>query len=130
MSCANCSAAVGSALTGTPGVVDASVNVATDEAIVRYNPETAGRGALYDAVEDAGYDPVREDDGSEPEAELTAADEQRRLVLFGLAFAVPLLVVGMGNSLLPGVVPDAVFGTTRTRTARSSTTAARTWTYW
>ncbi|MFW6153525.1 MAG: heavy-metal-associated domain-containing protein, partial [Halobacteriota archaeon] len=41
MSCATCSATVGEALEAVPGVLEASVNFATDEATVQYNPETA-----------------------------------------------------------------------------------------
>ena len=112
MSCANCSEAVSGALEDTPGVVEASVNFATDEAIVRYNAETTDLPALYDAVEESGYDPVRaaEGDADGEDEELTEADKELRLLLFGLVFSVPLLVVAMGSTLLPGVIPESYFG--------------------
>jgi len=62
MSCANCSETVQGALEeGTPGVIEADVNFATDEAQVTFNPAEASRTEFYDAIEDVGYSPVRED---------------------------------------------------------------------
>jgi Cu+-exporting ATPase len=111
MSCSNCSEAVGNALESTPGVVDASVNFATDEAIVRYNPESVDIETLYDAVEKSGYDPVRDDgSGDEGDESLTEADKQLRLLAFGLALSVPILVLAVGGNLLPNVVPSSLFG--------------------
>ncbi|GAB7093791.1 heavy metal translocating P-type ATPase [Halolamina litorea] len=110
MSCANCSEAVGSALERTPGVVDASVNFATDEAIVRYNPETVDIRTLYDAIEQSGYEPVRQgedDDGDDGPSE---ADKQLRLFGFGLVLSVPILVLAVGGNLFPNVVPGSLFG--------------------
>ncbi|MDX1747333.1 MAG: copper ion binding protein, partial [Halobacteriales archaeon] len=51
MSCANCSETVTKALERTPGVLEADVNFATDEARVTYNPVEADFGDLYDAIE-------------------------------------------------------------------------------
>src|SRR6056297_3092469 len=64
MSCANCAETNAYALEATPGVIEATVNYATDEAQARYNPADASRADLYDAIEDAGYSPVREGGGS------------------------------------------------------------------
>jgi Cu+-exporting ATPase len=118
MSCANCAETNEGALESTPGVVDAEVNYATDEARVRYLPSEATVGDLHDAIESAGYTPVRGDDGGE-EASSDARDDarnaeirkQRRLTLFGAALAAPLLVFLVDNLLLGGaVVPDELFG--------------------
>ncbi|TKX71585.1 heavy metal translocating P-type ATPase [Halorubrum sp. SP9] len=126
MSCANCADANREALESVPGVVDADVNYATDEAQVRYNPADTSLSALYDAVEDAGYSPVREDgdgagesdgdgDGSGESARDAARNaeirKQRRLTLFGAALAAPLLFLLVDNLLLGGrIAPDRVFG--------------------
>jgi len=59
MSCANCSETIEDALERTPGVVAADANFATDEAQVTYNPAEADRGDFYEAIENAGYSPVR-----------------------------------------------------------------------
>ncbi|MGM0447857.1 MAG: heavy metal translocating P-type ATPase [Methanobacteriota archaeon] len=127
MTCANCADANRDALEAVPGVVDADVNYATDEAQVRYNPAETSLSELYDAVEDAGYSPVREDespDGEGADGEIGGSDEsardaarnaeirkQLRLTLFGAALSVPLLFFIVDNLLLGGaVVPDRLFG--------------------
>ena len=122
MTCANCSATVRSALEAVPGVVGADVNYATDEARVTYAPGETRREALYDAVEEAGYSPVRETDadgdsggGSGEDRREAARNEelrrQRRLLLFGAALSAPLLLFIVDKLLLGGsVLPDRLFG--------------------
>jgi len=115
MSCANCSEAVAEALEATPGVLGAEVNYATDEAQVTYNPAETDLADLYDAVERAGYSPVREDseeDGGD--ARETARQEevtrQLRLTLFGAALSAPLLVFMADHLFGLGLVGDELFG--------------------
>ena len=121
MSCANCSEAVRDALEGTPGVVDAEVNFATDEAQVEYVPGEVPRSDLYEAVESAGYTPVRddEDDGGDDEdveAKRDAARKeeirkQLRLTLFGAVLSAPMLFFIADKFLLGGeIVPETVLG--------------------
>ncbi|EJN56966.1 heavy metal translocating P-type ATPase [Halogranum rubrum] len=119
MSCANCSETVQDALERTPGVVTADVNFATDEAQVTYNPAEASLTDFYDAIEDAGYSPVREDteteNGSESDAREAARQEeirrQLRLTLFGAALSAPLLFF-LGEKFLLGgsVLPETILG--------------------
>jgi Cu+-exporting ATPase len=119
MSCANCSETVQDALERTPGVVSADVNFATDEAQVTYNPAEASLTDFYDAIEDAGYSPVREDaetgDGSGGDAREAARQEeikrQLRLTLFGAALAAPMLFFLAEKFLLGGgVLPETILG--------------------
>ena len=118
MSCANCADANRDALEAVPGVVDADVNYATDEAQVRYNPADTSPSRLYDAVEDAGYSPVREDgegggsgESARDEARNAEIRKQLRLTLFGAALAAPLLFFMIDDLLLGGaVLPESVFG--------------------
>ncbi|SFG64401.1 Cu+-exporting ATPase [Halopelagius inordinatus] len=118
MTCANCAETNREALESTPGVVRADVNYATDEANVVYNPADASRTDLYDAVESAGYTPVREDesgDGDEEDARDAARNaeirRQKRLTLFGAALSVPLLAMLVFHLFAPGVLPETVPGT-------------------
>jgi Cu+-exporting ATPase len=60
MTCASCVARVEKALRRVPGVLDASVNLATETATVTAGPETS-REALVEAVQGAGYDVPREE---------------------------------------------------------------------
>ncbi|MDG5777147.1 heavy metal translocating P-type ATPase [Haloarculaceae archaeon H-GB1-1] len=119
MSCANCSETVQDALERTPGVVTADVNFATDEAQVTYNPAEANLTDFYDAIEDAGYSPVREDaetaaDSGGDAREAAREEEIRRqfrLTLFGAALSAPLLFFLAEKFLLGGgVLPETILG--------------------
>ena len=55
MTCASCVRRVEKALTKLPGVEVANVNLATEQATVRYNPAMVGRDEFRKAVEKAGY---------------------------------------------------------------------------
>ena len=123
MSCANCAETARTALSSTPGVVDADVNVATDEAQVTYNPADASVDTLYGAIESAGYTPIRESDvdgtdtdaGSDGDARDVARNDeirrQKRLTLFGAALSTPLIAMLAIHLLAPGALPETVPGT-------------------
>ncbi len=100
MSCATCSTSVRESLESTTGVIEASVNFATDEATVRYNPAMVELATLFDAIEAAGYTPERGADGELDD--LTTEREtavqrdlrrKRRLVILGGILAAPFLIV-------------------------------------
>ena len=118
MTCSNCAETNEEALEDVPGVIAAEVNYATDEANVEYNPAETGREQLYDAIESAGYSPVRDDDdgeGSEQEQRDAARNEeirrQLRLTLFGAALSIPLLAFLVEKFVLGGgALPETVFG--------------------
>jgi len=116
MSCANCAQTNREALEALPGVVAADVNYATDDSNVRYNPNDVSMDALYDAIEDAGYEPIREDESDESEVDAREAARtgelrrQRRLTIFGAVLAAPLLAMLVEHLFFPTVLPDAVFG--------------------
>ena len=117
MSCANCADTNAEALESLPGVIEADVNYATDEAQVRYNPAAATTDTFYDAIENAGYEPVREagDDSGDTDARDAAREgeirKQLRLTLFGAVLSAPLLVFLADRFLLGGaLVPESVFG--------------------
>jgi Cu+-exporting ATPase len=78
MFCASCVKRVERKLQGVPGVVSAPVNLATEQATVRYNPAVTTTRQLLDAVSAAGYSArVHESTGmAEPNAD---ASEQRHL---------------------------------------------------
>ena len=60
MTCASCVARVERALKGVPGVVGASVNLATEKATAEVLPGAADRAALAAAVRTAGYDVIEQ----------------------------------------------------------------------
>ena len=55
MTCATCAGRVEQALNALPGV-QATVNLADEQAEIRFDPAQANPAALVEAVEDAGYD--------------------------------------------------------------------------
>ena len=55
MTCASCVTRVEKKLKAVPGVIDAAVNLATEHAVVTYDPATVEPIALTAAVEAAGY---------------------------------------------------------------------------
>jgi Cu+-exporting ATPase len=102
MHCAACVAKVERALTGVPGVDAASVNLATEQATVAFDPGRVDVERLQAAVATAGYDLAAAPTprGSEADdRERTARErEQRRLrrrVLVGVGLSAPLLVGAM-----------------------------------
>ncbi|WP_253737833.1 heavy metal translocating P-type ATPase [Halohasta salina] len=115
MSCATCSAAVADATEGVPGVIDSTVNFAADEATIEYNPVDTEIEAIYDAIEEAGYEPVRPetgDDEAEAERESVAQREmqkQWKLVVFGGILTAPFLLV-MVDMFGGNVMPESVAG--------------------
>ncbi|MFB6084480.1 MAG: heavy metal translocating P-type ATPase, partial [Halorientalis sp.] len=118
MSCANCSQTVTEALHETPGVIEADVNFATDEGRVTYNPAEASLEDFYDAIESAGYSPVREDaddtddgENAQDAAQQAEIRRQRNLTLIGAAFTAPLLLFLAEKLFAPGLLPATIPGT-------------------
>ncbi|WP_440766622.1 heavy metal translocating P-type ATPase [Natronorubrum sp. DTA7] len=113
MSCSTCSGSVADAVTELPGVIRADVNFASDEARVEYNPNDVSLGEIFAAIEEAGYEPVRDErddaEGTQGSSQRERAVEkelrrQRRLVIGGgiltLPF-VPIMLAMLGLVELP-----------------------------
>jgi copper-(or silver)-translocating P-type ATPase len=94
------------ALTKLEGVLKATVSISTGKARVEYVPTIISQAELRRAVRSAGFEVVEQgSDATDVEA-LTREreiNEQRRLVLVGLIFTIPLFLLAMGKdfSLLP-----------------------------
>ena len=74
MTCANCAMTIERTLKRkVPGVMNASVNFASERATVEYIPSLTGLDEMIQAIEKAGYGAIRPDDALEGEdAELQA----------------------------------------------------------
>jgi Cu+-exporting ATPase len=104
MTCASCVRNVERALIKQAGVLDVSVNLATEKATVHYLPGSIRRADLVKAVEGAGYGVLDLTDAAAPEDAERAAREaeierQKRLVLIGTAFTLPLFLLSMARDL-------------------------------
>jgi len=107
MTCANCSARVERALNKMPGVIQASVNLATERATVRFVPATLGPDEIASAIRDAGYEPrPLEEDGDAETREEAAREAARRAMQRDLWLAVvltlPVVILAMGSHFIPG----------------------------
>ena len=112
MTCAACVSRVQRKLAGAPGVLDAAVNLATNQATVQVGREAYDPGALVAAVRDAGYDVGTES--------VAVAVEELRLApdlapLEAALAAVPGVFAAVANraadnvrvTYVPGLVPVA-----------------------
>lgn len=96
MTCATCVTRVERALRKVPGVQDASVNLATESARVRFTPSGQMEAQLRRAVRNAGYEPRAADTAALPAASPWSGFAP---VALGLALSLPL-VLPMAADLL------------------------------
>jgi Cu+-exporting ATPase len=102
MTCANCAMNIERALKkNVPGVLDASVNFASERAHVSYVPGVTTIDDMVSAIEKAGYGAVRPEEEEGDDAELVArkrdiADQTRKFFV-GVLFAAPLFFLSMGR---------------------------------
>src|SRR6056297_824145 len=91
MSCASCVGRVEKTLAAVPGVLAASVNLATESVRVRFFEGAVSRRDLAAAVTEIGYPP-----------EPAEAEALRRSALMAGLLALPVFVLEMGAHLVPG----------------------------
>ncbi len=110
MTCASCVGRVERALRAVPGVVEASVNLATERATVRHLAGVVATGTLQAAVSKAGYEasPIaleaagaRED--REREARARELRSLGRATLLSAVLTLPLFLLEMVGHLVPAV---------------------------
>jgi Cu+-exporting ATPase len=106
MTCASCVSRVERALKAVPGVTQASVNLATEKATIRYVSGATTSAALSAAIRNAGY---------ETKATVNVATEHQedrrdveirslgRQLLLSAVLTLPLFVMEMGSHFIPGV---------------------------
>ncbi len=100
MHCASCVASVENALKEVNGVLDVTVNLATERAFVTYQPGLVVRTQLEQAIIDSGYGviPLLKEDTEKQQREAEILNLRNRFWL-SLAFGIPLLYVAMGHHL-------------------------------
>lgn len=103
MTCANCAMTIERTLKKkVPGVVNASVNFASERASVEYIPSLTGIDEMIQAIERAGYGAIRPDDtleGDDAELQARRAEIKDQTAKFavGLVFTIPLFILSMGR---------------------------------
>ena len=89
MTCASCVNRVERALKKVPGVIDASVNLATESVRVSFEPSTDMDARLRRAVRDAGYEPLSSE--AQEQMATTSAWGGFLPVAIGLVLSAPLV---------------------------------------
>jgi Cu+-exporting ATPase len=103
MTCANCAANIERALNKkVSGIVNASVNFASERATVEYIPGVATLRDMIAAVEAAGYgaispEEISEEEDAEQNARRAEIRDQTRKFIAGVIFALPLFVLSMAR---------------------------------
>ncbi|KAJ8096910.1 E1-E2 ATPase-domain-containing protein [Lipomyces tetrasporus] len=100
MTCSNCSTTVENVLRACPGVQEALVALATEEAKVKYDPSQVGVRDLVDAINDTGFDALLPDmlDNTTQIESLARTREikaWRRAALQATCLAVPIFFLNM-----------------------------------
>ncbi|MDQ2965884.1 MAG: heavy metal translocating P-type ATPase [Chloroflexota bacterium] len=109
MTCASCVNRIERFLGKTPGVSEASVNLATETATIRYLPDVAGRADLVGAIEAAGYELKPSATHSETDAPRSLADEADEEVTERAREARTLLLQAATSLAVAAVIMVAMF---------------------
>lgn len=104
MTCATCSRRVEKVLNKLPGILSASVNLASEQATVVYAPAETSWSDIKAAVERAGYGVIETttaDSGDAEDVEAAAREREvagkRRKLLVGVALGLPLFIISMSR---------------------------------
>ena len=109
MTCASCVGRVERGLAQLPGVIAASVNLATERAQVRHLAGTVSVADLVAAVENAGYTAraagVSTAAAGDQEEERREAEARalRRSLLLAVVLTLPVFILEMGSHLVPAM---------------------------
>ena len=105
MHCASCAAKVKDAIAGLDGVVDVTVNPATESAFVTYNPDNVSVSEFRNVVTKAGYEyrGVAGEAGEEESERLRRIEQNGRIrrIIVSFAVSIPLMVL----MFLPHTLP-------------------------
>lgn len=91
------------------GVLDAQVSIVTEHARVRYIPTVISQAEMRQAVSSAGFEAVElggEAEDAEGKAREAEIKQQRRLLITGLVFTIPLFLLSMGRDF--NLIPHAI----------------------
>lgn len=102
MTCASCVRAVEKALEKLPGINYVSVNLATEKATVKYNPEIIRLSQIKNTINKAGYKALDIETTSVDYDKLRKEKEMKILwfkFIFALVFTIPLFYIAMGHMI-------------------------------
>ncbi len=102
MTCATCSKRVEKALNKTPGVLEANVNLASEQTTVTYAPSETDWPTIKAAIERAGYgviEPANDDTSEDVEAAARNRElsGKRHKLIVGVVLGLPLFLISMAR---------------------------------
>ena len=91
------------------GITDVSVNPTTGKTLVKYIPTLTSQLEIRNRIKKSGFEAIVQGDIAE-DAEAKAREEeikkQRKLLIMGIVFTLPLFLMSMGRDL--GIIPEAI----------------------
>lgn len=117
MTCASCVQTIEKTLNETPGVIQATVNLATEKAFVKYDPTTVGPAQLLKAIEAVGYKASLPSEEVVKDTERLAREKeirtQRNNLIISIIIAIPVTLIsfrtgfsGAFESIGLGFIPN------------------------
>ncbi|HSP47139.1 MAG TPA: heavy metal translocating P-type ATPase [Clostridiaceae bacterium] len=111
MTCASCAANIEKAIKKLSGIESVNVNIATEKALVTYDPEVTRISEIKQAIQKAGYQALVVEAGDKSDAEMDRRKKEIRTLwnkfIISIIFTVPLLYISMGH-LFGIVLPDLI----------------------
>ncbi|MBM7624708.1 heavy metal translocating P-type ATPase [Sporohalobacter salinus] len=95
MTCAACAQRVEQALNDVEGVTEATVNFATEKAIVKYKSEQVNVEDLVNIVEDTGYEVIEDDEQEETnelDKDAKKVEEAKNKMLWSWGLTIPIIL--------------------------------------
>lgn len=106
MSCASCVGRVERALNTVPGVLQATVNLATGKADIHFADGQANAALAVAAVKKAGYEAIPDERQAQDRVAKQQAAEQvelRRSFILALILTLPVFILEMGSHMVPAM---------------------------
>ena len=111
MTCASCSSAVERALKKQKGIIEVSVNLATEKAKVKYDNDIIKISKIKQAIEKAGYKPLDVEVEMSSDKDKEAKEKEMKGLwkrfIIAVIFTVPLFYISMGHMVgapLPQII--------------------------
>lgn len=103
LSCASCVGRAERALQSAPGVVTATVNLATETATVDFDTTIASPAQIADIVTDAGYPARTKTLDAAPVDKTEDTARLRRMTVIAGLLTLPVFILEMGSHVVPGI---------------------------
>lgn len=111
MTCAACSSRVERVTRKLPGVIESTVNLATERLAITINADEVTYGQIKAAVEKSGYKLVKEEEKKEQTKPVDKTKVMFYRFIWSCVFTVPLFIIAMGHDFgmpLPSIISPSL----------------------